>query len=480
MRSVLIVAFDGLQPSQVNPLLMPTLAAWAVDGVTFANHHAVFPTTTRANVASLVTGRYTGGHGIAANTLVVPEFDPYLAIPALKDQLAQIAQESGSPILVPTLADILCQREMEYVAIGVGTSGNAYLQNPTAEQSGGVTIHPDFTLPHSLNQVILDRFGPWPMDMRPNTARMAHAVRIMTEYILPERMPAVSLIWSSEPDKSQHHAGVGSDLSNAALRETDEQFGYLMKWLERTGRASDTDVLVVSDHGYSTITETINVESQIRAAAFPPDEVVVASNGGAVLLYIPDRDRTIANRLAIWLMEQPWCGTVTVSQAVGDIPGTLPASLLGNEGPRAPSITMSFRWNSTPNTAGYPGFVYSSGGTPGQGIHGSLSKHELRSVLLAVGPSFKRGVKLETPSGNIDLAPTVLRILGITSATGMEGRVLEEALVHGPDTEAIKWSTKIHSSQHKIGHSIYRQQIMVSRVGNTTYVDEGNGGLEDK
>ncbi len=154
--------------------------------------------------------------------------------------------------------------------------------------------------------------------------------------------------------------------------------------------------------------------------------------------------------------------------------------LLGNEGPRAPSITMSFRWNPTSNAAGYPGFVYSSGGTPGQGNHGSMSKQELRSVLFAVGPSFKRGVKLETPSGHIDLAPTVLRILGTTSNSGMDGRVLEEALAHGPDASAINWSTKVHSNEHKIGHSIYRQQIMISRVGNTTYVDEGNGGLGDK
>ena len=480
MPSILIVAFDGLQPSQVTPLLMPNLAALAVDGVTFANHHPVFPTTTRANVASLVTGCYTGRHGIAANTLVFPEFDPYLAIPALKDQLAQIAQKSGCPILVPTLADILCEHQQEYIAIGVGTSGNAYLQNPSATRSGGATIHPDFTLPNSLNQVILDRFGPWPRDMRPNTPRMAHAVRIMTEYILPERMPAVSLLWSSEPDKSQHHAGVGSELSNAAIREADEQFGYLMKWLERTGRASDTDVLVISDHGYSTIKETIDVESQIRAAGFPPGKVIVAPNGGSVLFYIPDADRTIANRLAIWLMEQPWCGTVTVSQAVGDIPGALPASLLGNEGPRAPSITMAFRWNPAPNAAGYPGFAYSSGGTPGQGSHGSMIKQELRPVLVALGPSFKHGVKLETPSGHIDLVPTVLRILGFTSDTRMEGRVLEEALANGPDASVINWSTKVHSNEHKIGQGMYRQQIMISRVGDTTYVDEGNGGLGDK
>jgi len=51
---VLIAAFDGLQPSQVRPGLTPTIHRLARDGVTFARHHAVFPTVTRVNAASMV------------------------------------------------------------------------------------------------------------------------------------------------------------------------------------------------------------------------------------------------------------------------------------------------------------------------------------------------------------------------------------------------------------------------------------------
>jgi len=188
------------------------------------------------------------------------------------------------------------------VAIGVGTSGNAYLHNPTAERCGGATIHPDFTLPYGLNGEVVSRFGPWPEETRPNTPRMAQTVRIMTEYILPERMPAVSLIWSSEPDKSQHDDAVGSDLSNSAILEADAQFGNLLTWLEQTGRAADTDVLVISDHGYSTITQTVNLEALLRQAGSPPGGetggVVVAHNGGSVLFYTHDSVRDTAERLA--------------------------------------------------------------------------------------------------------------------------------------------------------------------------------------
>ena len=477
MPSVLITVFDGLQPAQVTSRLMPNLTALAAKGVTFTNHHPVFPTVTRANASSMVTGRSPGGHGLAANTVLVRDFEPHQAVPALEPQLVQMAKKGIPVLLVPTLAEILSQHGQEYVAIGVGTSGNAYLHNPTAERCGGATIHPDFTLPYGLNEHIVSRFGPWPEEASPNTPRMAHAVRIMTEYILPERKPAISLIWSSEPDKAQHEDGVGSDLSNSAIAEADALFGDLLTSLEQTGRASDTDVLVISDHGYSTITQTVNVEALVREAGFPPGGgtggVVVAHNGGSVLFYTHD-SRDTAERLAQWLMEQPWCGAITASKAVADIPGTFPASLVNTEGPRTPEITMSFRWNSGPNDAGYDGYVYSTGGAPGRGMHGSMGESELKTILFAAGPSFKQGAKVNTPSGNIDMAPTVLRILGISPGDRMEGRVLEEALANGPDAGTVDWSTELHDTERRLGYKVYRQQIQISRVGETTYIDHGN------
>jgi arylsulfatase A-like enzyme len=106
-----------------------------------------------------------------------------------------------------------------------------------------------------------------------------------------------------------------------------------------------------------------------------------------------------------------------------------------------------------------------------------MSRHELRNILFAWGPSFKSGVKLDNPSGNIDLTPTILRILGISTETFMDGRALEEALVGGPEPEEVEWSTEIHNAERKVGDKVYRQQIKVSRVGDTSYVDEGNSTL---
>ena len=476
MTNVIIVVFDGLQPAQVTPELMPNLSRFAAEGVTGGNHHAVFPTVTRANVASVVTGHHPGAHGLTGNMLVIPEFDPHSAVNALEPVLTEVAAQH--PVLLkPTLGDILHRHGHESIAVGTGTSGNAYLQNPDAETGGGATIHPDFCLPRPLHGEITARFGPWPDRREPPFAKMVRAVDIITDYVLPERQPAVSLLWFSEPDSSQHAHGVGSKEAVTAIREADIQFGRLLARLDEQGRASDTNIIVVSDHGYSTISGVIDIEAELRDAGFPPGEepggIAVAPNGGSALFYASG-DTT--NRLAGWLTAQPWCGPLVASEAAGDIPGTLPAALIGLEGPRAPSLSMSFRWDSAPNAAGFAGHAYSTNLLPGQGQHGSMSPHETRNVFFARGPDFKQSATVATPTGNIDLAPTILHLLGLPGGEAMQGRILHETLTNSH--ENISWHTTTHEAERDTPVGRYRQTITVSRVKDTLYVDEGSGGLE--
>ncbi len=471
MTAFLIVVFDGLQPAQVTPDLMPNLSRLAAEGVAFANNHAAFPTVTRANVATLVTGHCPGAHGLTGNMLVIPEFDPHRAIGAMEPILTEIA--ANTPVLLkPTLGDILHRHDKEFVAVGTGTSGNAYLQNPNAESYGGATIHPDFSLPRPLHAEITARYGPWPDRSLPSSHKLAYAVDIATGYVLPERRPAVSLVWFSEPDSSQHSHGVGSEAAITAIGEADRQFGRLLDWLEEWGIAMETNVIVASDHGYSTISEVVGVEALLRDAGFPPGGepggVVVAPNGGSALFYVPANDGSTAQRLARWLTAQPWCGALVSSQAAGEIEGALPASLIGLEGPRAPTITMSFRWDSTPNDAGFAGHAYSTNLGPGRGQHGSMSPHETRNVLFARGPAFKKFTTITVPTGNVDLVPTILHLLGLPDGEGMHGRVLHEALEGGAGSAG--WRSETHTAER----GMYRQMIAVSRVGETTYLDSGN------
>ena len=124
-----------------------------------------------------------------------------------------------------------------------------------------------------------------------------------------------------------------------------------------------------------------------------------------------------------------------------------------------------------------PGPFFSSGGAAGQGQHGSMGRSELHNILFARGPDFKESLKVEAPSGNIDLTPTLLKLLGLPSVNGMEGRALEEALAGGPDPTDLEWFSDFYSTECQAGDKMYRQQIRLSRVGDSVYIDGGTSSL---
>ncbi len=482
MNSVLIVGFDGLQPAQVTPERMPNLSAFVANGVTFENHHAVYPTVTRVNVTSMLTGQQPGGHGLTGNQLVVREYDPGRSIAVFKPDLEDVFRKTGRVLLAPHLGDLLGDRGLEMVGVCIGGTGNAFLHNPNVERVGGAIVHPEFTLPGSLQDELTSQLGPWPAAGNPNGPRMAHAVRVLTEYVLPEREPAVTMLWFNEPDSSQHLAGVGSGLGDGSVRTADRHFGELIERLESGGRVDDTDVFVVSDHGYSTSTGIVDVPALVREAVFgpggEPGGVVVSTNGGTIFFYVHGSDATTADRLAAWLMGQPWCGPVVASEAVDGVEGSLPASLVGLEGERAPDLAMSFGWDSRPNVAGYAGHSYAADKEPGLGEHGSLSKHDLHNVLFARGPSFRRGAKIASPTGNADIAPTVLHALGLPGDDDMAGRVLAEAGEGSDGLPAPVSTSETYKAERRLPGGVYRQEITVTRVGDSIYVEQGNAGLE--
>ena len=42
-------------------------------------------------------------------------------------------------------------------------------------------------------------------------------------------------------------------------------------------------------------------------------------------------------------------------------------------------------------------------------------------------------------------------------------------------TDSVAWETKVHEAERKVDGGPYRQSIKVSSVGETTYIDEGQG-----
>src|SRR6185436_10212398 len=81
-------------------------------------------------------------------------------------------------------------------------------------------------------------------------------------------------------------------------------------------------------------------------------------------------------------------------------------------------------WTDAANDYGFAG-TSASNGTAG---HGSSSPFEIHNTLIAAGPDLRQRAMVSNPSGNVDFAPTFLRLLGLKVPSSMQGRVLEEGL----------------------------------------------------
>jgi len=114
------------------------------------------------------------------------------------------------------------------------------------------------------------------------------------------------------------------------------------------------------------------------------------------------------------------------------------------------------------------------GGRRGTGAHASLSRFDLRGTLIASGPSFKKGYVSEIPSGNVDVAPTVLALLGVAQPKAMDGRVLGEGLA-ASESAPLKPERETLDASRDLGARVWHQFLRLSRVGAVVYFDEGNG-----
>ena len=184
----------------------------------------------------------------------------------------------------------------------------------------------------------------------------------------------------------------------------------------------------------------------------PAGAIVVAANAGSDYLFVPDGDLNSVKAAVVSLQGRLQFGAIFVSDKYGDVAGTLPMSLIKTENPvtgRGPDIIVSFNFDETVSVAGRPGISYASS-VNRRGDHGSFSSTDTHISMMAHGPSFKSGLYDTLPTGNVDIAPTVARILTFNMSS-IQGRVLEEALKGGPRVTEYTVLDKPYRSSKKTG-----------------------------
>jgi hypothetical protein len=167
-------------------------------------------------------------------------------------------------------------------------------------------------------------------------------------------------------------------------------------------------------------------------------DLVVATNGGSDLIYLPNKDKKLAARAIKALLDQDYVSGIFVDDALGRYPGALPLSVINLKGKAVtpqPSIVVNFRSYSTgcdePTTCSVE--VADTVLRQGQGMHGSFSRGDTMNFMAAIGPDFKAGYADPLPVSNADVGMTIAQLMDLHAAAvgGLTGRVLSEALPNG-------------------------------------------------
>ena len=490
---VVIVVWDGMRPDFITPQYCPNLYSLATNGVFFKNNHCAYVSSTEVNGTALATGVHPGRSRVIANTEYRPEISVTgtFATEGLDAIRRGDLLTGGHYLGAETLAEILQDEGISTVIAGskpvVLLHDRSNKKNSEAEKES-VLLFEGKTIPRAAGEGLpkLNDDKNWPSNAVPNTAQDNWTTRSLIRGLWRKGVPKYTLLWLSDPDKSQHDVGVGAPNALAGIESSDKNLGEVIKAAKERGVYEKTDIIVVSDHGFSTIAKGPDVVEILKKAKFSafkkndnpePGDVMVVGLGGSVMFYVVDHQEPVIRRLVEFLQQSDFAGVVFSKLP---IEGTFPLDAVRYGGTNAgPDVMISMRWTDEKNDHGAPGMFYSMDGTKGKGSHASLSRYDMNNTLVAAGPDFRRGLISKIPSGNIDVAPTVLYLLGVKPPKPMDGRVLHEALVGTSGAPPTVKERKLDATRD-LGLLRWSQYLIFLEVDNATYFHEGNGAPQLK
>src|SRR6266404_8522271 len=422
-KHVVVIVWDGMRPDFVSEQNCPTLYQLSRQGVTFMHHHSVYLSATEVNGTTISTGAYPAHDGIVGNSEYRPKIDPLKSIHTEFQSTVRKGDQlnHGHYLHRPTLAEIV--RGAGYKTAVAGAKPVALLAD-RAERisvSNGVNVFAGSTLPPELAASLINRHGEFPKEDATNRTRNDWTTEALLD-VWADAVPEFSFLWMNEPDSSQHRTGPGSGQSLAAIRNVDQNLAKVLRALESKGVRESTDLLVVSDHGCSTISQKVDLADALNKIGVKATrefktnpatgDILVVSNSGSTMVYVIGHDHKVIERVVHFLQQWPHTGVIFTRKLR---PGTFALRQVHLDSAEAPDVVVSMRWTAEKSKNGTLGLVTTdlTSYGEGQGIHVTLSPFDMHGTLIATGPDFRSDLESPIPSGNVDVAPTVLWVLGI-------------------------------------------------------------------
>jgi hypothetical protein len=183
----------------------------------------------------------------------------------------------------------------------------------------------------------------------------------------------------------------------------------------------------------------------------------------------------VISNLVASLQRQTFSGVILTRSAMA---GTFPLDAVRLDCSTAPDVIVALHWDRRPAHDDHPLVeVYNDGYqeyTPGCGMHVTLSPTDLHNTCVAAGPDFRAGVVDTLPSGNVDIAPTLLWLMNVKPQASLDGRVLREAL-RGQMGSAGKVELGRIDSKANLPGGTWTQYIRYTELNGERYLEEGDG-----
>ena len=218
---VVLISFDGWRWDYIDRAEVPHLRALASRGVRADGLIPSFPSKTFPNHYTLVTGLYPERHGIVSNVIVDPGFPERFT---MDSQTAKTARWWGGEPLWNT-------------AMLQGRRAASMFWPGSEAPIGG--LRPTYWRPYN--------------EAMPNAARIAQVLEWLA---LPAgRQPAFITLYFSDVDTVGHaHGPDAAEVRQAAAR-LDRMLGELISGAGRLKLMDRLNVVVVSDHGMSQLSD---------------------------------------------------------------------------------------------------------------------------------------------------------------------------------------------------------------------------------
>ena len=397
---VVLISLDGFPAFALDDpkLPIPTLRRLIRDGAT-ARMGTVNLTVTWPNHTTMVTGVRADEHGLLTNGTILPTggWPPVKVDPML---------EKEKMVHVPTVYDAahragLTTAQINWVAINKAPT-ITWAFNEWASADG--PLEREMIAKGAITAADVENFT------QPNILFRDQIWTTAAVHLIREHKPNLLLFHLLSLDSVHHEYGPRTLAGTAAIAFLDSCVARVVEAVNAAGMQDRTTFLIVSDHGFKPYTKEIRPAVALAAAGLK-GQVYAMSEGGSAYVYF---DKARAAELA-----------PKVIQALADVEGI--DEVVSPDGYAAlgyPSPDQDPQMGQLLLTAedGYA-FSGATGGpvtaaVPQQGGgHGyPAADPDMDALFIASGYGVSSGARLDRVA-NIDLAPTIAKLLGISLPT---------------------------------------------------------------